>query len=514
MRAVQAALALLLAAAGAKNHGDELALFVRQYAEKNDRKTVDVHRLAAAADAHRKRIRDHYGFGDDVGKKIDEFTTYGRGTKVLEQKLMEGIKRGEVRIAQLGISTTAGHDVYHNESFPHVFARHFGAVLRTEGINLQFRNHAVGGFGSMPSHTCVITMAGADNDVVAWDYQMMADRGSCAVEHFVRHLQTDGSAPAVLFWQGGVFLPKDDDHKKRVPAGSNAKQSCGGKWVVDSYSGVGAHSGDFGGLLVHLRRSGFEALKKGSEKLFHEGKGDPPRPDMSEPALPRRRLARHHPAAGLHRLWGLCWAHAYLGVLSRALRREALIEATIVSLPKRMGCEAALCDRSPTCLTSMRPRVGHALEDAVVSTNGWGPREDARWAAHPMGYVDRKVLFSSSATSGEATFAIDVKTSSRPLVACEAPCPWGRCPAGRLPLKGNVRWTLDGAAVALPAKPPAALKIYDVKDTCHVVIETLAAGRHVVGLTFAPPLGDTVEKAARGRKTGAPYAGLTHLIFY
>ena len=60
MRAVQAALALLLAAAGAKNHGDELALFVRQYAEKTLTKTVvDVHRLAAAADAHRKRIRDH-----------------------------------------------------------------------------------------------------------------------------------------------------------------------------------------------------------------------------------------------------------------------------------------------------------------------------------------------------------------------------------------------------------------------------------------------------------------------
>ena len=137
----------------------------------------------------------------------------------------------------------------------------------------------------------------------------------------------------------------------------------------------------------------------------------------------------------------------------------------------------------------------------------------SRWAAHPMGYVDRKVLFSSSATSGEATFAIDVKTSSRPLVACEAPCPWGRCPAGRLPLKGNVRWTLDGAAVTLPSTPPAALKIYDVKDTCHVVVETLAAGRHVVGLTFAPPEG-AVEKAARGRKTGAPYAGLTHLIFY
>ena len=36
-------------------------------------------------------------------------------------------------MAQLGISTTAGHDIYHNESFPHVFGRHFGAVLRTAG---------------------------------------------------------------------------------------------------------------------------------------------------------------------------------------------------------------------------------------------------------------------------------------------------------------------------------------------------------------------------------------------
>ena len=39
MRAVHAALALLLAAAGAKNHGDELALFVRQYAEKTQEYT-------------------------------------------------------------------------------------------------------------------------------------------------------------------------------------------------------------------------------------------------------------------------------------------------------------------------------------------------------------------------------------------------------------------------------------------------------------------------------------------
>lgn len=506
------ALALLRAAA-AKKHGDELAQFVRDYASASATRAVDFHKLAAQADAHRTRIRDHYGFDETVGTRIDEFMAYGRGTKVLERKMLEVIQRGELKIAQLGISTTAGHDVYHNESFPHVFARHFGAVLRTQGINLRFRNHAVGGFGSMPSHACVVTMAGSDNDIVSWDYQMMAARSSCAIEHFARHLQTDGSRPALMFWQGGVFLPKNDDGKVRHPAGSTAKQACGNKWVVDAYASVGAHSGDFGGLLVHLRRSGLEVLKKGSEKLFHEGKGDRPAPDMTEPALPRRRLARHHPAAGLHRLWGLCWAHAYLGVLSKALRKASLVEHVVAPLPKRMGCEALLCDKSPTCLTSMRPRIEHALEEALVDAAGWTPREDARWKAHPMGYIDRKVLFASSATSGEATFAIDVKAGGRPLVACEAPCPWGRCPAGRLPLKHNVRWTVDGVEVIVPSTTPAKLKLYDVKDTCHVVVASMAAGRRVVGITFAPPPG-AVEKAADGRKTGAAYAGLTHLIFY
>ena len=52
-------------------------------------------------------------------------------------------------------------------------------VLHTAGVDLRLRNHAVGGFGTMPSHVCATAMVGDDNDVVAWDYMMMADRGSC-----------------------------------------------------------------------------------------------------------------------------------------------------------------------------------------------------------------------------------------------------------------------------------------------------------------------------------------------
>ena len=123
-------------------------------------------------------------------------------------------------MAQLGISTTAGHDCFFNESFPMVFARHFGAVCRpaqsrleparspsryklfgarvgrgllslslsslclcvekhvrqvlaTQRVGLRMRNHAIGNDGAMPSHGCAPTIVGHDNDVVGWDYSMM-----------------------------------------------------------------------------------------------------------------------------------------------------------------------------------------------------------------------------------------------------------------------------------------------------------------------------------------------------
>ena len=525
------ALALCLASpAWSKHHGEDLADFVREYRQGGaaamkaaTSPSVDREALIAAAEAHRERIRSHYGFEASLAGLLDEtiFATDKAGKNSLERALLRGIARREVRISQMGISITAGHDIFHNESFSHVFGRHFGAVLRTAGVGLRLRNHAVGGFGTMPSHVCATAMVGDDNDVVAWDYMMMADRGSCAVEHLVRQLAlaapSIAEAPATLWWQGGVWLPTEapKDYKPPKRPGANAKQSCGGGWVAKAYSGLGSHVGDFGATLQKLRHHGMAMLQKGTDPLYMDPrKGLPPAADMSEPPLPpgpqttqaRRRLAKHHPGQALHRLWGLVWAHAYLGVLVDALRDgEAAAHGTPSALPKRMGCVPHLCeDVAPICLTSMTPRApAYALEDrlSTTSTASWTLRGEAKRdgvSAH-FGYVDSKILLSGTKTDGEVVLKVDVKHGGRPLVACEAPCPWGRCPAGRLPLKPSTAWTIDGDAVAPPDKAPKEHAIFDVKDTCFVVKDALAAGEHAVGITVVKPDG---------------YAGLTHLIHY
>jgi len=512
------AVMLAACACAREKHGDDLAHFVRNYAKGSDaaqqaaRLPVDTQKLIKEAERHRQRIRAHYGgvAANDLDGTI--FATTPRAREALERALLRGLARREVRIAQLGISTTAGHDIYHSESFPRVFARHFGAVLRTAGVELRMRNHAVGGFGTMPSHACAVTMAGHDNDVVAWDYMMMADRGSCAVELLSRSLAlaapSVGEAPAVLWWQGGVWLPKEAPRysEPRPPTG-NAKQSCRNKWIVNSYASVGAHGGDFGATLQRLRHGGLALLRNGTDPLFMDpDKGQPPAPDFSEPELPRRRLARHHAAAPLNRLWGLAWCHAYLGILIEALEADARLDGppghAVSELPPRAGCEALLCEsRYPTCLTSMTPRVGHALEAAASGSRTWQLRRDNKFARAiaTFGYLDEKILLAGTKADGEVHVAIKATHDGLPLVACEAPCPWGRCPAGRAPLRPNSRWTLDGAALRVPAEAPARLRLFDVKDTCFVVAEAISAGDHVLGLSA------TVESG---------YVGLSHVIFY
>ena len=94
-------------------------------------------------------------------------------SKVLLAKMTAAVnQRRPFRVGVMGISVTAGHDCHHNESFPYVFARHFGDALRAGGVPLEVKNHAIGGFGVMPSHLCTGAMIGEHNDVAVWDYQV------------------------------------------------------------------------------------------------------------------------------------------------------------------------------------------------------------------------------------------------------------------------------------------------------------------------------------------------------
>ena len=208
-------------------------------------KAAAMERIAAAAEERRLAIRRHYGLEGtpDAERWLDEaigFTKEEAKAFTIE-KLRAAVERGgPLRIGVMGISVTAGHDCHYSQSFPLVFARHFGRALDAGGVELVMRNHAIGGFGVMPSHFCTQTMVGADNDVVAWDYQMMAPRFDCRVEQWARAFALSAAQPAMLYWQGGLYLAKDGTLKEKdlLAPSKNDKQSCGNRWVVNGYASI------------------------------------------------------------------------------------------------------------------------------------------------------------------------------------------------------------------------------------------------------------------------------------
>ena len=367
-------------------------------------KAAAMERIAAAAEERRLAIRRHYGLEGtpDAERWLDEaigFTKEEAKAFTIE-KLRAAVERGgPLRIGVMGISVTAGHDCHYNQSFPLVFARHFGRALDAGGVELVMRNHAIGGFGVMPSHFCTQAMVGADNDIVAWDYQMMAPRFDCRVEQWARAFALSAAQPAMLYWQGSLYLPKEGSLKEKdlLAPSKNDKQSCGNRWVVNGYASVGAHWGNMLSVVANLRyKAGLSILKDGTDPLFMDPlKGKMPSPDYDEPhrralaanqtdddgsSQGRRRLARHHPGPALHRLWGLAWAHAYLGLLAQAMRAPEPDEAAAArrELPPVMGCTPRLCkDVVPQCATTVLPRINDgatpsSLEALITSGLGEG----------------------------------------------------------------------------------------------------------------------------------------------
>ena len=392
-------------------------------------------------------------------------------------------------------------------------------MLAEANIKLEVRNHAVGGFGVMPSHLCVHTMVGRDLDLLTWDFQMMAPRGDCIVENFARAALNMPPRPAIMFWQGGVWLPKNGkfDQSNVRPIKSNIKQSCGGKWMVDWYADLGSHYGDLASVLQYLRYKGeHPALEDGTDSLFLDPeKGKRPSTDLDEPPFDawklqeqgRRRLARHHPGPTLHRIWGLAWAHAYLGLLIEGLEtfdQSSLVTAVLEPPPeiKVKGCKPSYCkDIVPICSTTLLPRVEGAapfLESMVVGKNKWRMVDgDGRAGVNKkFGYVDGKKALNGDVASGPLQVRFTTTEDKLPLAICQVPCPWGRCKGGRVILEGNAAFMLD--EVELPpsgfatAASPGPYKVLVQKDMCFVIAKEVSKGTHTLTITPTAPEGSSI----------------------
>lgn len=264
--------------------------------------------------------------------------------------------------------------------------------------------------------------------------------------------------------------------------------------------------GDLAAVLQYLRYLGdVDYLKEGTDPLYGDPeKGTLPKPDFDEPARPwgdRRRLARHHPGPTLHRVWGLVWSHAYLGVLMHALAHgtpEA--QHHRVFFPPK-GCVAKYCDKvTPVCATDMLPRSPTApkLTDLAREGHRWDliDVDGRKPEADRFGYVDLKMGLSGSSESGELVFDFTTEHDNMPVSICQVPCPWGRCKKGRAVLEGNVQFELDGSHLNEKDFPavdkPGEFQPLVNKGTCFVIAKSIPKGNHALKITVTAPGGDAV----------------------
>jgi hypothetical protein len=80
---------------------------------------------------------------------------------------------GDFRWTVLGSSVTAGHDNYFNQSYPIVMEMIISPILSRAGVSFVLKNQAMGGSPAMQSALCVGELAEGNEDVLAWEYDMM-----------------------------------------------------------------------------------------------------------------------------------------------------------------------------------------------------------------------------------------------------------------------------------------------------------------------------------------------------
>ena len=112
-----------------------------------------------------------------------------------------------------------------------------------------------------------------------------------------------------------------------------------------------------------------------------------------------------------------------------------------------------------------------------------------------------KMVLAGAASSGPLKMRLAVKHGGLPIAVCEVPCPWGRCPKGRLQLRKNAEFFLDGAPLADLGDGPKEFAALIEKDTCFVVAKDVRAGEH------------ELEVRAKS-SSGNDYVAMSHVLFF
>ena len=162
--------------------------------------------------AGRRRLRDKIALKILDGASRSDGS---QGAKDERQKFVIGV---------MGTSVTAGHDNFFNESWSMMLGNLLRSPFGAAGMDVEVRNHAIGGNRYETSSYCIEATVGNDVDVIGFEFNMIFHGPADAFEHFLRNALSLSASPPVFLQHLGFDadnpeVPERADVSKRVTLG-------------------------------------------------------------------------------------------------------------------------------------------------------------------------------------------------------------------------------------------------------------------------------------------------------
>jgi len=427
----------------------------------------------SAIASSQEAIRREFPVPEKLLGEVRWYDTSGAGMEAVVGRLARAmLLRDTFVFAMGGMSDTAGHGNFFEESYTMVMGQLLEPAMLAAGIGFQARNMAMGGVPSFPSSLCMQDSFGKDVDIVGWDYRMV-ERDAIKGEIFLRQALMHPRRPFVMFKRQNDYLNKMERY----------------------YGQVGLHAIDERELqqFVNNAEDGPAADILKDDK-FCRGENCP---------CPGK--VRWHSKYKLNRLRAGQMAMVYLGLLQKAVemvnsqlngqtpleelqQRARTSIVPLTNLPPRTGrgCATAYCDTSFRCATTWRPTTGLSIEqiqDKEQPTR-WalkfpdGKAERVTKQGHQMcHYQDSKQALVGDAESAWVFFKFTTSKRDSTMVIC-----LGVTAEDIKDWTDDVIVLLNGEEIEKELKPWLSAKTLGVVSTCYGYKGSVLKGPNTLGI--------------------------------
>mmetsp|Transcript_20001 Transcript_20001/g.29956 ORF Transcript_20001/g.29956 Transcript_20001/m.29956 type:complete len:483 (-) Transcript_20001:566-2014(-) len=360
---------------------------------------TQMHETLKVIEGVQKEILEMYGLEDEDIKK-GLWTAKGTRQHLINRMRAKIAAPGSRFVVSFtGMSVCAGHGSYINESYPLVFGATLKKAFDAAHVKLDVRNQCMGGTYTYPYAWCLTNIAGADVDVISWDFGMMEAGRPHITKAYLRQVLHMPSKPAVLFMAGYANELLTDSSGGALTLVRGIPRTDGRRLGIAMSFSSSYNLPTHGFWVAPILREKYNQLKvpesqRSDRQLInnfielspkdHTKTTPPALKDLREftkKGLPGQ--ASWHPAPKEHALMAKLLAYNYLDILSTAMQleiqkstvkknEEALtIESVISEIGKGKDepcdrlAEPYFCDLTFQCATSYEPREGHGLVDLL-----------------------------------------------------------------------------------------------------------------------------------------------------